>query len=134
MLCAVTSHCVTDCRPVDGGPGGQDSRHVVEFHQVALPSGIAANEDLLRLIVYDQDHHVVPRSTFRLDPDSQDTTSAPFDIRTEHGRGVVYTVRALPDRQSYRLSVEGVAYDASGHTVLYHTTFVIYISVSSYPY
>lgn len=109
---------------------------MLEFHMVALPSGITANQDLLRLVVYDQNNNVVSPTTFNLILDDQDTTpNAPFNIRTQpDGKGVVYTIRALPDKQSYQLKVEGIAYDTSGVTVLYHTTFIIYISVASYPY
>ena len=128
-----------DCRDVDSVPtvsSQHDSNyHVLEFHLVALPSGIAANEDLLRLVVYDQDNRVVTPNTFSLvTADRRSTPNAPFGVRTEHGKGVVYTIRALPDRQSYRLAVEGVAYDPAGLTVLYRTTFIIYISVAAYPY
>jgi len=125
----VFSHCVTDCRP------GEHYRHVLEFRLVALPSGIAAHQDLLRLMIHDQDNRVVRQSTFRVVHDHDTSPSrAPFDIRTKRGRGVVYTLRALPDRQSYQLKVEGIAYDRSGLVVLYHTTFIIHISVASYPY
>jgi len=139
---AVCSNCILDCRDIDAGRRPQaalsqqgSNYHVLEFHLVALPSGISANQDLLRLIVYDQNNHVVTQSTFNLISDDRDTTAnAPFGIRSERGKGVVYTLRALPDRQSYQLKVEGVAYDPPGQTVLYHTTFIIYISVASYPY
>ena len=77
---------------------------------------------------------MVGESTFSVVGDATQSTAAPFDIRTEHGRGIVYTTSALPARQSYQLHVDGVAYDRSGQTVLYHSTFVIYISVASYPY
>jgi len=61
--------------------------------------------------------------------------SSPFDVRTELGwRGVVYTVRAPRDGQSYQLEVEGAAFDRSRRTVLYHSTFVIHIAVAAYPY
>ena len=53
---------MTDCLPVDDGSTGHYRRHVVEFHLVALPSGIAAHQDLLRLAIYDQHHQVGPFS------------------------------------------------------------------------
>lgn len=132
-------HCVTDCRPVPGGGGSgrhhdPNHRHVLEYQLVALPSGISADHDLLRLLVLDQNDHIVTRSTFNLVLDDDTTVNAPFNIRTEDGRGVVFTTRALPDNQSYQLKVEGVAYDSPGIVVLYHTTFIVHISVASYPY
>jgi len=137
-------HCITDCVGVNGGVvqaaassrgDGSSFRHVLEFHLVPLPSGISAGEDLVRLVVYDQNNQTVTQTSFTLLADDPDTTpNAPFGIRTEDGKGVVYTVRALPDRQSYQLKVDGVAYDQSRVTVLYQTTFVIYIAVAAYPY
>jgi len=132
-----------DCRDTDGSRSPQaaalsqqgSNYHVLEFRLVALPSGISANQDLLRLVVYDQHNHVVIRTTFNLIADDPDTTpNVPFGIRTKRGKGIVYTLRALPDRQSYQLKVEGIAFDPPGLTVLYRTTFIIYISVASYPY
>jgi len=138
----VYRNCIWDCRGVDSdsvGPAASSQHssnyHVLEFHLVALPSGIPANQDLLRLLVYDQHNHVVNETTFSLIVDDPDTTrDAPFTIRTEHGKGIVYTVRALPDSHSYQLKVEGISHDPPRLTVLYHTTFIIYISVASYPY
>jgi hemicentin len=98
---------------------------------VALPSGIGRNQDLVRLLVYDQYNNPVTQTKFRLIDDED----APFGLRTTaDGKGVVFTLRPLIDKKSYRLKIEGIAYDPTNTYVLYHTTFMIYISVSSYPY
>jgi hemicentin len=139
---ATTGYCILDCSALsqsDSDTGipcqhGSASRQILEFHLVALPSGITANQDLIRLLVYDQNNVPVTPTSFTLIDDDDTSPDVPFAIRTEDGKGVVYTTRPLADRQSYQLKVEGIAYDYRGHTVLYHTTFMIYISVSLYPY
>ena len=101
---------------------------------VALPSGITANQDLIRLLVLDQYNVPVRQTIFTLLLDGDTTPDAPFGLRTEEGRGIVYTLRPLERKKSYQLKIEGIAYDDTLTHVLYHTTFMIYISVSSYPY
>jgi hypothetical protein len=101
---------------------------------VALPSGISSNQDLIRLLIFDQDNIPVALTRFTIIHDDDTTPDAPFGLRTEDGKGVVFTTRALDQKQSYQLKIEGIAYDQTTRAVLYHTTFMIYISVSSYPY
>jgi len=164
---------------------GQKNQQNLEYRHVALPSGIAAHQDLIRLLVYDQNHVHLTRTNFtfvalrnRTTPGTNvvqrlnwngansdiynsvrknggnllngigsdnrgddfeqesllDDPDLPFSIRTENGNGVVYTLRALDVKRSYQMRVEGASYDRREGTVEYHTTFVIFISVSSYPY
>lgn len=110
-----------------------NDKDALEFHLIALPSGIRAHQDLIRLLVYNQDNVHVIQSTFSLMNDD-DADHPPFTIRLENGKGIIQTLKPLEDRASYHLKVEGKSYDNYGHNVLYHTTFVVYISVSSYPY
>jgi len=147
----VFSNCVSDC--VEDGSStqhGANHRHVLEFHLVALPSGIPAHQDLLRLLIYDHNNQPVNQSEFYLILDADTPTSnapvlsngplspassdPPFAIRNHAGAGVVYTLSVLTERRSYRLKVDGVAYDPDRHNVLYHTTFTVYIAVAAYPY
>lgn len=109
-------------------------RQILEFHMVALPSGIVADQDLIRLLVFDQNNVTVRQATFALINDDDTTHDAPFGIRNDDGKGIVYTLRALDQRHSYQLKIEGIAFDQTTSHVLYHTTFMIYISVASYPY
>jgi len=132
-------HCVLDCDKLaaEGRPCQRDTYHrqVLEFHMVPLPSGITANQDLIRLLIFDQHNVQMKHTTFSIVNDDDTTPDAPFDLRAEEdGKGVVFTLRPLGQRQSYQLKITGIAYDETTNVIVYHTTFMIYISVSSYPY
>jgi hemicentin len=98
---------------------------------VALPSGILARQDLIRLVAYDQENVHLPHTTFTI---LENDDKVPFAIRLEDGKGVVYTLRNLEDRQTYKFKVEAKSTDHRRPGVHYETTFMIYISVSSFPY
>ena len=85
----------------------------------------------MRLIAYDQEDVHLPRTTFTI---SENDDRLPFAIRLEDGKGVVYTLRSLSDRQTYILKVDAKSFDHRRPGVQYKTTFMIYISVSSFPY
>lgn len=103
---------------------------------VALPSGIQAHQDLVRLVVYDQNNAHLVHSTFAIIGDPAiDHDDVPFGIRSEDGKGIIYTLTPLEDKHSYQMKVEGTTYDSPHkRVILYRTTFVVYISVSSFPY
>lgn len=106
-------------------------KDVLEFHLVALASGIPAHRDLIRLVAYDQESVHLPQTTFTI---AENGNRIPFAIRLEDGKGVVYTLQPLREKQLYRMKVEARSYDHRRRGIQYHTTFMIYISVSSYPY
>ncbi|CAM9592142.1 unnamed protein product [Lampetra fluviatilis] len=102
----------------------------LEYKLVALPFGIPSNQDLVRLVAYTQDDVMHPRTRFFVvDPDP----SVPFAIRDEGGKGVVFTIRALREAHTYSMKVRALSYAEDG-SVEYQTTFIVYISVSAYPY
>jgi len=98
---------------------------------VALPSGIPAHRDLIRLLAYDQENVHLPQTTFTI---IENDDKIPFAIRLEDGKGVVYTLEPLREKQLYQMKVEARSLDHRRRGVQYHTTFMIYISVSMYPY
>jgi len=83
------------------------------------------------LVAYDQQNVHLPMTTFTI---IENDDRAPFAIRLEGGKGVVYTLRALEDRQTYRIKVDAKSYDHRRRGVQYETTFIIFISVSRFPY
>ena len=98
---------------------------------VALPNGIPAFQDLIRLIAYDQYGVHLPQTTFTI---IENDDQVPFSIRIEEGKGVVYTLKPLEEKSSYKIKVRAVSYDHRRTDVQYQTTFIIFISVSAYPY
>uniref|UniRef100_A0A4W3JWV4 Hemicentin 1 n=1 Tax=Callorhinchus milii TaxID=7868 RepID=A0A4W3JWV4_CALMI len=106
------------------------SPYALEYKLVALPFGIAANQDLIRLVAYTQDGVMHPRTIFQV---VDEDPGVPFAIRDEKLKGVVFTTRPLREPQTYRMKVRALSYSADGN-IEYQTTFIVYIAVSAYPY
>lgn len=61
------SSCILDCRR--GGstcPPGVNYAHILAFKTASLPAGIHANQDLVRLMAYDQVGNLVPQTLFTI--------------------------------------------------------------------
>lgn len=56
-----------------------------------------------------------------------------FGIRDEAGRGIIFTLRALDRPGLLRLRVQATTTSAQGH-VSQQSIFIIYISISAFPY
>uniref|UniRef100_A0A8C3YS46 Hemicentin-1 n=1 Tax=Catagonus wagneri TaxID=51154 RepID=A0A8C3YS46_9CETA len=120
--------CLKNCPPNDLECAL--SPYALEYKLVSLPSGIAANQDLIRLVAYTQDGVMHPRTTFLM---LDEEHTVPFALRDENLKGVVYTTRRLQEPETYRMRVRALSYSANG-TIEYQTTFIVYIAVSAYPY
>ncbi|KAG9483371.1 hypothetical protein GDO78_009341 [Eleutherodactylus coqui] len=106
------------------------SPYALQYKLVSLPFGIAANQDLIRLVAYTQDGILHPRTTFLI---IDEDPALPFSIREENMKGVIFTNRPLKEAETYRMKVKALSYSAE-RSVEYQTTFIVYISVSPYPY
>ncbi|XP_051649408.1 hemicentin-1 isoform X5 [Manacus candei] len=106
------------------------STYALEYKLVSLPFGIAAGQDLLRLVAYTHEQVVHPRTTFSM---AEEDPAVPFALRDENLKGVVFTRRALREPRTYRMGVRALSYGADG-SLEYQTTFIVYIAVSAYPY
>ncbi|XP_036128071.1 hemicentin-1 [Molossus molossus] len=124
----VSGFCLRNCAPNDLDCAS--SPYALEYKLVSLPFGIAANQDLIRLVAYTQDGVMHPRTTFLMVDEEQ---TVPFALRVENLKGVVYTTRPLREAETYRMRVRASSYSANG-TIEYQTTFIVYIAVSAYPY
>ena len=112
-------------------PDGAKYADILEFKLVALPSGIPAFQDLIRLIAYDQYRNHLRDTSFVI---LENDKNAAFGIRLEQGKGVVYTLQPLQEQRQYQIKVRAKSYANSRRDIQYQTTFMIYISVSRYPY
>ncbi|KAM8931068.1 hemicentin-1 [Pelodytes ibericus] len=106
------------------------SPYALQYKLVSLPFGIAANQDLIRLVAYTQDGILHPRTTFLI---IDQESSLPFSIREEYMKGVVFTSRPLTKPETYRMKVKALSYSID-RIIEYQTAFIVYISVSPYPY
>ncbi|XP_066048296.1 hemicentin-1 [Chamaea fasciata] len=106
------------------------STYALEYKLLSLPFGIAAGQDLIRLVAYTHDQVMHPRTTFLM---AEEDPSVPFALRDENWKGVVFTTQALREPRTYRMGVRALSYSADG-SVEYRTTFIVYIAVSAFPY
>lgn len=106
------------------------SPYALEYKLLSLPFGIAANQDLIRLVAYTQDGVMHPRTTFLA---VDENTTLPFALRDENLKGVLFTTQALREPHTYRMKVRALSYSEDGG-IEYQTTFIVYIAVSAYPY
>ncbi|XP_026558988.1 hemicentin-1 [Pseudonaja textilis] len=106
------------------------SPYALEYKLVSLPFGIAANQDLIRLVAYTEEGVMHPRTSFLM---VNEDMSIPFSLRDENLKGVVYTTRPLREPETYRMRVRALSYRSDG-AIEYQTTFIVYIAVSAYPY
>ncbi|XP_071607418.1 hemicentin-1 isoform X3 [Heliangelus exortis] len=106
------------------------STYALEYKLLSLPFGIAAGQDLIRLVAYTHDQVMHPRTTFLM---AEEDPEVPFALRDENLKGVVFTTRALHEPKTYRMGVRAFSYSTDGN-IEYQTTFIVYIAVSAYPY
>uniref|UniRef100_A0ABM5GDB4 Hemicentin-1 n=1 Tax=Pogona vitticeps TaxID=103695 RepID=A0ABM5GDB4_9SAUR len=125
---SLSGFCLKNCPPNDLECAL--SPYALEYKLVSLPFGIAANQDLIRLVAYTEDGVMHPRTTFIM---VNEDATIPFALRDENLKGVVYTTRPLQEPETYRMRVKALSYDING-AIEYQTTFIVYIAVSAYPY
>ncbi|CAJ1060969.1 hemicentin-1 [Xyrichtys novacula] len=123
-----TGFCLKNCPPNDLECAL--SPYALEYKLLSLPFGIAANQDLIRLVAYTQDGVMHPRTTFLV---VDEDITLPFALRDENLKGVLFTTQALREPRTYRMKVRALSYSEDGG-IEYQTTFIVYIAVSAYPY
>ncbi|XP_036382492.1 hemicentin-1 [Megalops cyprinoides] len=122
--------CYRPCS-LDCAPGG--SPLLLQYKLLTLPLGIPANHNVVRLSAFSETGVLQERTSFTILEQGGDTGGQPFGIRDEAGRGIIFTVRSLDRPGLVRLRVQATTLSAQGH-VTYQSIFIIYISISSYPY
>lgn len=129
------SACVLPCLK-DGSVCPENMPNRVQVQLISLPSGIRAYQDILRLTAYDKDGRQLRRTHFSLSSDGAEDTvdGVPFAVRLVKGRGTVFTLKSLTEAKQYRLKVRATSYDEFNHLLKYQTEFLIFISVSQYPF
>ncbi|KAL4218919.1 Hemicentin-1 [Mactra antiquata] len=128
----ITNNCVLECIDAEiACPENEPYADVIEFRTLALPSGVVAEADLLRLTAYNQLDEILHKTVFKI---LENDRKVPFQIRLENGIGIVYTPQPLEDSHLYKIKVQAKSYDNREINIQYQTTFLIHIAVSAYPY
>uniref|UniRef100_A0A3Q3ALP3 Hemicentin 1 n=1 Tax=Kryptolebias marmoratus TaxID=37003 RepID=A0A3Q3ALP3_KRYMA len=120
--------CLKNCLPNDLECAL--SPYTLEYKLLSVPFGIAANQDVIRLVTYTQDGVMHPRTTFLL---VDEDVTLPFALRDQNMKGVLFTTQPLREPHTYRIKVRALSYSEDGG-IEYQTTFIVYIAVSAYPY
>ncbi|XP_061842088.1 hemicentin-1 [Nerophis lumbriciformis] len=120
--------CSRDC-----ATGG--SPLLLQYKLLTLPSGIPANHNVVRLSAFSESGVLQESTSFLiLEQESEAGPSGRmFGIRDEAGRGIIFTLQLLDRPGLTRLKVQATTISQQGR-VTYRSIFIIYISISSFPY
>ncbi|XP_064793489.1 hemicentin-1-like [Oncorhynchus masou masou] len=120
--------CSQDC-----GSGG--SPLLLQYKLLTLPLGIPANHNVVRLSAFSEGGVLQEITSFTIL--EQGNEGGPggqmFGIRDEAGRGIIFTMRPLQRSGLVRLGVQATTLSTQGR-ITYQSIFIIYISISRYPY
>uniref|UniRef100_A0A3B3VLR1 Hemicentin 2 n=1 Tax=Poecilia latipinna TaxID=48699 RepID=A0A3B3VLR1_9TELE len=124
--------CFRPCS-LDCAAGG--SPLLLQYKLLTLPSGIPPNHNVVRLSAYSESGVLQERTSFTILEQESVTgvTGRVFDIRDEAGRGIIFTRRVLDRPGLMRLKVQATTISEHGR-ITYQSIFIIYISISAYPY
>lgn len=127
--------CYRPCsRPRDCPTGG--SPLLLHYKLLTLPLGIPAGHNVVRLSAFSEAGALQERTSFTILEQGGEAGAGAgqvFGIRDEAGRGIIFTLRALERSGLVRLRVQATTLSTQGK-VTYQSIFIIYISISRYPY
>lgn len=106
---------------------------ILQYKLLTLPLGIPAQHNVIRLSAFSEDGVLQERTSFTLLEHGGEIQGRPFGIRDEAGRGIIFTTRSLEQSGLVRLRVQATTLSEHGH-ITYQSIFIIYISISAYPY
>uniref|UniRef100_A0A3Q3L4X2 Uncharacterized protein n=1 Tax=Mastacembelus armatus TaxID=205130 RepID=A0A3Q3L4X2_9TELE len=120
--------CSLDC--TTGG-----STLLLQYKLLTLPSGIPANHNVVRLSAFSESGILQERTSFTILEQESETEAMGqvFGIRDETGRGIIFTRKTLDRSGLVRLKVQATTISVQGR-ITYQSIFIIYISISPYPY
>ncbi|XP_071783895.2 hemicentin-1 [Centroberyx gerrardi] len=120
--------CSLDCTA-----GG--SPLLLQYKLLTLPFGIPANHNVVRLSAFSESGVLQERTSFTIleQEGESGVMGQVFGIRDEAGRGIIFTLRALDRSGLVRLKVQATTLSVQGR-ITYQSIFIIYISISTYPY
>lgn len=108
---------------------------LLQYKLLTLPSGIPPSHNVVRLSAFSESGILQQRTSFTILEQESETglKGQVFGIRDEAGRGIIFTLRALDRAGLVRLKVQATTISLQGR-ITYQSIFIIYISVSAYPY
>ncbi|KAG9473293.1 hypothetical protein GDO78_019504 [Eleutherodactylus coqui] len=114
--------CLTDCS--SGGP------YTLQYKLLTLPFGIPPNQDVIRLSAFSERGIIQNQTSFTA---VEQDSGSPFALRDDEGHAIIYTLRSLDTSGIYKVKVQAASHSEK-QALPYQSVFIIYISVSPYPY
>ncbi|MEQ2181758.1 hypothetical protein GOODEAATRI_014796, partial [Goodea atripinnis] len=149
--CLLKKPCQHECRNTIGSfhclcppgykllPNGRSCKGgsplLLQYKLLTLPSGIPLNHNVVRLSAFSESGILQERTSFTILEQESVTgmVGRVFDIKDEAGRGIIFTRRVLDRPGLVRLKVQATTISEQGR-ITYQSIFIIYISISAYPY
>ncbi|XP_051950032.1 hemicentin-1 [Xyrauchen texanus] len=115
-----------DCATISSPP-------LLQYKLLTLPLGIPAHHNVARLSAFSESGVLQGHTSFTVLEQGGDTGERPFGIKDEAGRGIIFTVMPLDLPGLVQLRVQATTLSGQGR-ITYQSIFIIYISISKYPY
>ncbi|XP_016112004.1 hemicentin-1 [Sinocyclocheilus grahami] len=106
---------------------------LLQYKLLTLPLGIPAHHNLARLSAFSESGVLQDHTSFTILEQGGENGERPFGIKDEAGRGIIFTVKPLDWPGLVRLRVQATTLSDQGR-ITYQSIFIIYISISKYPY
>ncbi|TRY54403.1 hypothetical protein DNTS_023681 [Danionella cerebrum] len=113
--------------------GSVTSFPLLQYKLLTLPLGIPAQHNVVRLSAFSESGVLQDNTSFTILEQAGDHGDRPFGIRDEAGRGIIFTLKPLDWSGLVRLRVQATTRSEQGR-ITYQSIFIIYISISKYPY
>ncbi|XP_058246105.1 hemicentin-1 isoform X2 [Hemibagrus wyckioides] len=106
---------------------------LLQYKLLTLPLGIPAQHNVIRLSAFSESGVLQERTVFTILEQNGEITEQLFGIKDEAGRGIIFTTRYLNQSGLVNLKVQATTLNQLGQ-ITYQSLFIIYISISAYPY
>ncbi|XP_073692711.1 hemicentin-1 [Garra rufa] len=106
---------------------------LLQYKLLTLPLGIPAHHNVARLSAFSESGVLQDHTSFTILEQGGENGERPFGIKDEAGRGIIFTVKPLDWPGLVRLRVQATTLSDQGR-ITYQSIFIIYISISKYPY
>lgn len=106
---------------------------LLQYKLLTLPLGIPAQQNVIRLSAFSETGVLQENTVFTILEQNGEITEGLFGIKGEAGRGIIFTTRYLNQSGLVNLKVQATTRNQLGQ-ITYQSLFIIYISISAYPY
>ncbi|XP_066500795.1 hemicentin-1-like isoform X2 [Hoplias malabaricus] len=106
---------------------------ILQYKLLTLPLGIPAQHNVIRLSAFSEAGFLQERTSFTILEQIGEVKGQHFGIKSQDGRGIIFTTRSLNHSGLVRLRVEATTLSQHGR-ITHQSIFIIYISISTFPF